>query len=746
MLANPESIGPYRILDLLGEGGMGVVYAAEQRVPFQRRVALKVVKVGMDTKEVLARFEAERQALAMLDHPSIARVLDAGATEAGRPYFAMELVRGLPINRYCDVNRLTIPQRVQLIMQAAAGLQHAHDRGILHRDVKPSNLLVTDIDGNPHVKIIDFGLAKATNHRLTERTVFTEEGRIIGTPEYMSPEQAEMSALDVDHRTDVYSLGVVLYELVAGALPFDPRRLRDKGYLEIQRIIREEDPPTPSKRLSQLRAEIDAILALRRCGQGQLVNSLRGGLDAATMVAIAKNRNERYSSCREMALDLRAVIDGEAPRVAKEKRWSMLLRKGRRLFRRHAAFVSVVAGLVCVAIVTAVLMRPDADAEARRDSMLRERDQRISELSGDVARLRGQVDELNSLKELANSKVSEDDPAKSGKLVVARDVWGAAQPEQKYLVRRTGKSLVLTALHFESPNLAVWMKQRQALSMASHRGDVDFHFVLSPEGMVAEARSTDWSGFAVDGRSVDGIVVCLLLGEGTEMHMDQVAALRRLVASLTEDGLVDVTTTIVDESAGEAVNRLTFVKERFLGASPVATVSIDDLVNLKRNAWSADPPRLTAMDPMERISKLTLHHSAILFRDESEAAAAVQIQMIDRDHRGNRGYGDIGYHFLVDPSGRVIEGRSLAYTGAHATGENNLENIGICLLGNFLRGRGGQEPTAAQIASTERLLDQLRQRFSIPADRCFTHSDFKQTVCPGELVETWFRDYLKRTK
>src|SRR5262249_46501948 len=216
----PETIGPYRILERIGEGGMGEGYKAEQRQPVRRIVALKVIKLGMDTKEVVARFEAERQALAMLSHPNVAKVLDAGMTDAGRPYFAMEFVPGVPLREYCDQNKLTVPERLELFIPVCHAIQHAHQKGIIHRDLKPSNILVSLVDGNPVPKVIDFGIAKATNQQLAQRTLYTQTGSMIGTPEYMSPEQAQTSGLDVDTRTDIYSLGVILYELLTGSLPF----------------------------------------------------------------------------------------------------------------------------------------------------------------------------------------------------------------------------------------------------------------------------------------------------------------------------------------------------------------------------------------------------------------------------------------------------------------------------------------------------------------------------------------------
>ena len=290
---------------------MGIVYEAEQQKPVRRKVALKLIKWGMDTKQVIARFESERQALALMNHSNIAAVYGAGATREGRPYFAMEYVHGIPITEYCDKHRFTIKERLELYVQVCEGIQHAHQKGIIHRDIKPSNVLVAVQDDKPLAKIIDFGVAKATSQRLTEHTVSSELGHLIGTLDYMSPEQAEMTNLDIDTRTDVYSLGVLLYELLVGTLPFDPIDLRAAGLLELQRKLSEEEPPRPSARLSGLGRASTTTAKNRRIEVKTLNRQLKGDLDWITMKALEKDRIRRYETASALAADIRRHLSYE---------------------------------------------------------------------------------------------------------------------------------------------------------------------------------------------------------------------------------------------------------------------------------------------------------------------------------------------------------------------------------------------------------------------------------------------------
>jgi len=346
-----DRIGCYKLLERIGEGGCGVVYMAEQAEPIRRRVALKVIKLGMDTRDVIARFEAERQALALMDHPNIAKVLDAGATDAGRPYFVMELVRGIEITDYCDQNHLSTRARLDLFVKVCQAIQHAHQKGIIHRDIKPSNILVTLHDSEPVPKVIDFGIAKATGQqRLTDKTVFTAFRQFIGTPAYMSPEQAEMSGLDVDTRSDIYSLGVLLYELLIGRTPFDAKELLAVGLDEMRRTIREQEPLRPSTRLSTLLDEERTIAASRRqTDPTELIHLLRGDLDWVAMKCLEKDHTRRYSTANGLARDIQRHLNNE-PVVARppSRRYllqKMVLRNKGTVAALSAVAVALIAGL-----------------------------------------------------------------------------------------------------------------------------------------------------------------------------------------------------------------------------------------------------------------------------------------------------------------------------------------------------------------------------------------------------------------
>jgi serine/threonine protein kinase len=374
-------IGCYKLLSVLGEGGFGMVYLAEQEHPIKRLVALKVIKPGMDTKQVIARFETERQALALLDHPNIARVFDAGATGAGRPYFAMEYVKGIPITEYCDKYNLGTEERLRLFIALCHAIQHAHQKGIIHRDIKPSNALVMLHDEKPIPKIIDFGVAKALHQRLTERTLFTEKGEFIGTPEYMSPEQAELTGLDVDTRTDIYSLGVLLYELLTGCTPFDKEDLRSKGYAQMQRIICEQEPVKPSTKLTTLGGKLEDIARHRRATVEQLRKSVRGDLDWIVMKCLEKDRARRYDTANGLAMDLEHHLNNEpvlARPPSKLYRFQKLVRRNKWVF---AGAVVVGAALVIGLAVSAVSLvreqhaRRIAVAAKEEQAMLRQQAQ-----------------------------------------------------------------------------------------------------------------------------------------------------------------------------------------------------------------------------------------------------------------------------------------------------------------------------------------------------------------------------------
>jgi non-specific serine/threonine protein kinase/serine/threonine-protein kinase len=385
---------------------MGVVYKAEQIKPVKRSVALKIIKLGMDTRQVIARFETERQALAVMNHPNIAKVFDGGATETGRPYFVMELVRGVPITEYCDQHKLTTKERLELFIQICQAVQHAHQKGVIHRDLKPSNVLVMVQEDKPIPKIIDFGIAKAIEHRLTERTLFTEQGQLIGTPEYMSPEQAEMSGLDVDTRSDIYSLGVMLYELLVGVLPFDEQDFRSGGIDQIQRIIRETDPPKASSRLSGLDDTQTSIAEHRKTDPASLCKELKGDLDWIIMKAMEKDRTRRYESANGLTVDIQRYLNNE-PILARPPSTGYRLRK---FFRRHKMGVAA-AVLVSLALIVGVAGLTIGLKEA-----LKAKNEALQ-----------QAAKVEAINKFLNSMLSSPDPSKDGRDVKVIDILDIAR-------------------------------------------------------------------------------------------------------------------------------------------------------------------------------------------------------------------------------------------------------------------------------------------------------------------------------
>ena len=401
-----DQVGPYKLLSLVGEGGFGTVWLAERREPFVQRVALKLIKPGMDSKAVLGRFEQERQALAVMNHPGIARVLDGGLTPAGRPFFAMEYVKGEPVTAFCDRLKLGIEERLKLFEQACEAIQHAHLKGIVHRDIKPGNILAFAVEGEgPRLKVIDFGVAKAMSHAMTAHTVFTETGQMIGTPEYMSPEQADPTGGDIDTRSDIYSLGVLLYELLSGALPFEPSELRSKAYREIQRIIQEDDPPSPSARLSTIvTRDRDRASRIERVRGGvatrELVSRLRGELEWIPLKAMRKEPQHRYQSAMALAEDVRNYLDGK-PLVAAPESRAYRLRKMVRRNRALAIGTAAVATSLVVGLGLATWQWREA---------VRERD--AAEVAkGEAERRRA---EATGIKDLMVSSLVSADPRGGG--------------------------------------------------------------------------------------------------------------------------------------------------------------------------------------------------------------------------------------------------------------------------------------------------------------------------------------------
>jgi eukaryotic-like serine/threonine-protein kinase len=473
-------IGPYELLESIGEGGMGVVYVAEQARPVRRRVALKVIKPGMDTRQVLARFEAERQALAMMDHPNIAKVHDAGATEAGRPYFVMELVNGLPITEYCDRARLTIPERLELFVLVCRAVQHAHQKGVIHRDLKPSNILVTLIDGAAVPKVIDFGVAKSTGPALADGTLNTGFAQLLGTPLYMSPEQAGLSGVDVDTRSDVYALGVLLYELLTGTTPIDRETLHRAAYDEVRRIVREQDPPTPSTRLGTLGSTLPAVSANRHSDGRRLGQAVRGELDWIVMKAIEKDRARRYGTASDLAADVVRHLTDEPVQACPP---SALYRLGK-FARRNRAALSATTLVALVLIVGAAVSAWQAVRATRAERTtagalgLAERHRVEVERQRDLARERQRVAD----RQLAAFRLRQAGEALSEhRYEATQDILEAIRPSPG------DEDLRGFAWHH------LWRESRRELVVLSGRSERVESIAVSPDGRTTATGDADGS-------------------------------------------------------------------------------------------------------------------------------------------------------------------------------------------------------------------------------------------------------------
>ncbi len=517
-------IGPYKLREKIGEGGMGIVYLAEQETPVRRRIALKIIRPGMDTDQVVARFEAERQALAMMDHPCIARVFDAGATDTGRPYFVMELVKGVPITEYCNSVKSTTTERLRLFVHVCQAIQHAHQKGIIHRDVKPSNVLVTMQDGKPVPKVIDFGIAKATQQRLTERSLFTEQGAILGTLEYMSPEQAQMSAMDVDTRTDVYALGVLLYELLTGTTPLERARLREAGYAEILRRIREEEPPRPSTRLSESKQSLPSVAAQRRTEPARLTRMMRGELDWIVMKAIEKGRTRRYETASGFARDIERYLDGDPVEAGPPSASYRLMKFAH---KHSAALVTAGAFAMLLTIAAAV----STYLAVRATSAEHLANIRLAALEVANAETTAALSDTIKAKTLTDAALKQSEEART-----------QAQAVSRYLVESFRKP--------DPSQDGLTLKVVDVLGPALAKLDGDFAGAPRIKGELLDALGQTYSGLGLPDKSVEAHIRARAVREALlgPDHPDTLASLNNLAVAYLDTGQTEQATTLLEQT------------------------------------------------------------------------------------------------------------------------------------------------------------------------------------------------------
>jgi len=622
------SFGRYALLQRLGEGGMGEVWLAEQTEPVRRQVALKVIKAGMDSAQVVARFEAERQALAIMDHPAIATVFDGGTTPQGRPYFAMEYVRGEPITTYCDRHRLSTPERLELFMQVCEGVQHAHQKGIIHRDLKPSNVLVTIQDDRPVPKIIDFGVAKATARHLTERTLFTELGVLIGTPEYMSPEQAEMGGLDIDTRTDIYALGVLLYELLTGALPFDRKDLRQAGLAEIQRIIREKEPPRPSTRITQLGPDSTETARNRQTEPRRLASELRGDLDWITMRALEKDRTRRYQTANALATDVRRHLASEPVTAGPP---SAAYRAGK-FVRRHRLGVAAAAALVLLLAAFAVAM----GVQARRIARERDRANREAEAARQVSGFLVRLFAVSDPSEARGSSITAREVLDAGTARIATELAG--QPGVQGQLMNTmgtvyqGLGLYKAAAAQHRQSLEV---RRRALgdrdpAVAASLHDLGGALVLSGDHAGAQAALDEALALRTALFGADSFEVAKTVGSLAELRYAQgdyagaESLFERQLATLRRLGPGH------EEALSDSLNDLAMAVQQTRFDYRAAQALLRESLEIRRRLFTSDHPKLE-----QSLNNLGMAHLRMGEYDAAEALLRESLAM------SRRLYGDL---------------------------------------------------------------------------------------------------------
>jgi non-specific serine/threonine protein kinase/serine/threonine-protein kinase len=678
-----RTVGAFRVVRALGEGGMGVVYLAEQDEPIRRQVALKVIKLGLDSQEIQARFQAERHSLALMNHPGIARVLDAGATDEGWPYFVMEYVDGPSITRFCDEQALGGRARLALFMQVCEAVQHAHQKGVIHRDLKPSNILVTTVDGRPQPKVIDFGVAKATGQRSAEHTAYTRLGFIVGTPGYMSPEQADRGDLDLDTTTDIYSLGVVLYELLVGAPPFDPDALRRAGYSEMQRLIRESEPTVPSKRLVE-QGEAATDLARRRGADvPTLVRQLKGDLDWITLKAMDKDRSRRYASASEFAADIARHLANE-PVLARPPSTGYRLGK---LLQRHKAEAAAAAAVV-LALATAAAGSSVALVKVRRANEQSKRE----------------AAKAKAVSDFLENTLAAADPLKMGRDVTVAQVLQKAatrigedfkdQPEVEAAVRhtvaRTSQAIGLNAQAAAQARSALELRERTL--GPEHPDTLDALFVLAEnESILGHYQEAEhlyrraWEGRqrALGGSHRDTLIAQNALAMGL-FDLDRRAQAELLERRTVEEGVQSLGADHEDVLRART-NLATLLEARGQVAEAESLLK-DTLARKQRTLGTEHPSTLNTMHTLG----LLLQNAARL--DEAEpytrAVYDVRLKLLGPDHPDTLGaMGNLA--LLVRRQGKLDEAEALtrrvvdAYVRllgeTHETTLNNMNNLGMVL-------------------------------------------------------------------